>query len=415
VYKEIATCRICGNPELEPLLDLGMQALTGVFPHTTDEIVPYGPLQLVKCRETDRSKTCGLTQLKHSFEASMMYGTNYGYRSGLNASMVRHLQEKAARIKKIIQFQAGDIALDIGSNDSTLLRAMDETGISLIGMDPTGIKFKEYYPAHAHLVCDFFSAARFLKETGGKKARVVTSIAMLYDLETPLEFFRGVAEVLADDGIWVFEQSYLPAMLEMTSYDTICHEHLEYYGLRQIQFMAERAGLKLLDVELNAVNGASFSITAAKANSPLPRNTAAIEELLNKEAEAAKDNAVFTAFSERVFRHRDEVQQFLEKTVRAGQKLFGYGASTKGNVILQFCEISPRQMPFIVEVNKDKFGCFTPHTKIPIISEEEGRKLKPDFFLVLPWHFRDHIISREENFVKAGGHLVFPLPTLSVY
>jgi hypothetical protein len=414
MYTTISQCRICGNTELDSLLDLGMQALTGVFPAEHDAAVPVGPLELVKCRE-EGPETCGLVQMRHSFQASDMYGMNYGYRSGLNRSMVEHLQNKAQKIKNTVALSPGDLVLDIGSNDSTLLRAMDGPGLRLVGMDPSGVKFRAYYPAHVQLIPDFFSANRFRQEFGGQSAKVVTSIAMFYDLEVPMDFVRQVYEVLADDGVWVFEQSYLPFMLANTSYDTICHEHVEYYALKQIRWMLERVGFVVLDVELNNINGGSFSVTAAKSKSPYTRNEAAVRECIHDEEQLCLGGGeIYQKFRDRVFRHREELLEYLRGVKANGQRVLGYGASTKGNVILQFCGITPGELPYVAEVNPDKFGAFTPGTRIPIISEDDARAMNPNAFLVLPWHFRENIVAREARFLAAGGKLVFPLPQIEV-
>ena len=415
MYKEISLCRICGNAELIPILNLGMQALTGVFPRRIDEEVAAGPLELVKCSETAAQDTCGLVQLRQSYESSLIYGNNYGYRSGLNRSMVDHLKSKAASIKQLSSLHPGDLILDIGSNDGTLLRALEEPGVDLIGMDPSGLKFKQYYPEQAELIPDFFSAARFRREFANRKAKVVTSIAMFYDLEVPMRFMQDIYDVLADDGIWVFEQSYLPHMLQMNSYDTVCHEHLEYYSLKQILWMCGRVGLKILSVELNNINGGSFSVTAAKTGSAYTEDTLALKRILDEEARCGLDSlAVYGQFSDRVFRHRDALTSRLEEMTRQGQRVLGYGASTKGNVILQFCGITPKLIPAIAEVNPDKFACFTPQTLIPIISEAEAHAASPDVFLVLPWHFRDNIIEREGKFLESKGKLLFPLPAIEL-
>ena len=415
MYREVSHCRICGNSKLEPILDLGMQALTGIFPKAADQCVPAAPLQLVKCSEAVGQDPCGLVQLKHSVQGEAMYGANYGYRSGLNRSMVDHLEEKARAVRSVRPLVAGDVVLDIGSNDGTLLRAFDAPGIELLGMDPTGEKFRDWYPPHIQLVSDFFSAAAFHKIYGSRKAAVVTSIAMFYDLECPLEFMRQVAEVLGPDGIWVFEQSYMPVMLAKTSYDTICHEHLEYYRLKQIQWMCQRAGLKIVDVEFNHSNGGSFSVTAAKESAPFRANEARVNSVLREEENGGHSGrAVYEEFSQHVFRHRDRLCGFLDQAERDGERIIGYGASTKGNVILQLCDITSRQLPFIAEVNPDKFGAFTPGTRIPIISEAEARAMRPDGFMVLPWHFRDTIVSREHTYLSEGGKLIFPLPDIDV-
>jgi hypothetical protein len=413
VYRAIDKCRICGNENLESLLDLGEQALTGVFPKHMEEPVPGGPLQLVKCGESGNGETCGLVQLKHSYNGAYMYGQNYGYRSGLNRSMVEHLGALANRIKGLVSVEPGDIILDIGSNDSTLLRALHVPGASSIGMDPTGVKFREFYPPHIQLVADFFSARRFRQEVGNKKAKIITSIAMFYDLESPLEFMREIADILHQKGVWVFEQSYLPLMLERNAYDTICHEHVEYYAFRQIEWMATRAGLKIVDVGLNDANGGSFAVTAVREDSDFVPNGAALNGIRVREKELGlAGRQIYDQFRLRVFEHKETLSQWLRTQMDQHRLVLGYGASTKGNVVLQFCDIKTDRMPYIAEVNRDKFGSFTPGGLIPIISEEDARAMKPAYFVVFPWHFRDNILARESEFLRSGGTLVFPLPEL---
>jgi NDP-4-keto-2,6-dideoxyhexose 3-C-methyltransferase len=260
-FRSIESCRICGNTELVPVLNLGEQSLTGVFPRSRQQPITRGPLELVKCHGSD--DVCGLAQLRHSYSSAEMYGDNYGYRSSLNRSMVGHLRSKVESLRKIVDLKPGDVVLDIGSNDGTTLSFYPDD-LTRVGMDPTAARFREFYKPGIHVIPDFFSAERFQQELGNRKAKLVTSIAMFYDLEEPLEFVRQVAAVLDDDGIWHFEQSYMPSMLTQTAYDTICHEHLEYYGLRQIQWMMDRCGLRIIDVQLNDVNGGSFAITVAR-------------------------------------------------------------------------------------------------------------------------------------------------------
>ena len=415
MYTNISQCRICGNKELDSLLDLGMQALTGIFPKDRETDMPKYPLELAKCQDDGSGQACGLVQLKQSFQPDAMYGMNYGYRSGLNRSMVDHLQKTADKIKSTVSLTSNDLILDIGSNDSTLLRAIDGPGLNLVGMDPSGVKFRQYYPSHITLIPDFFSAARFRQEFGQRTAKVVTSIAMFYDLEAPLEFVKQIYEILAEDGVWIFEQSYLPTMLSMTSYDTICHEHAEYYAFQQILWMLDRVGFAVIDVELNDTNGGSFSVMAAKKTSSYARNEVAVQQLIGDEETIqlhARD--IYDKFRDRVFKHRDVLQQFLRNARNKGEKILGYGASTKGNVMLQFCGITAEELPCIAEVNSDKFGAFTPGTKIPIVSELEARSMNPSGFLVFPWHFRDSIIAREGRFLSSGGKLIFPLPLIEV-
>jgi len=258
VIKKIECCRVCKNTNLVSVLDLGEQFLTGTFPEIKDLSLTKGPLRLVKCH--GESDCCGLLQLEHSYDADEMYGENYGYRSGLNSSMVSHLNAKVNRILDIVNLKSDDLVIDIGSNDGTTLGFYPDD-LTLVGVDPTAGKFKKHYKSHVNFHADFFSS-NLIESKYSKKAKVVTSFSMLYDLENPVSFVKQISKILDYDGIWVFEQSYLPLMLEKNSYDTVCHEHIEYYGLYQIQWILRKVGLKILDVELNDINGGSFSVTA---------------------------------------------------------------------------------------------------------------------------------------------------------
>ena len=393
MFHKVQRCRICGNPNLVSILDLGEQYLTGVFPPSADAPLGRAPLELVKCSGKTGGEACGLVQLRHTYDLAEMYGDNYGYRSSLNRSMVDHLRDIQRDLVALARARKGDVVIDIGSNDGTLLGFYPAGGADLAGIDPTARKFAAYYKPHIRLIADFFSAAGFRQVFGDRKARIVTSIAMFYDLEQPQDFVRDVASVLADDGVWHFEQSYLPAMIAANAYDTVCHEHLEYYALRQIKYMLDRAGLVILKVAFNDTNGGSFAVTAAKAGAPYPADTAGVEAVLKSEEDGGFNaTRPYEDFRRRVFAHRAELVALLERLKAEGRTVFGYGASTKGNVVLQFCGIGPALVPCIAEVNEDKFGRVTPGTHIPIISEAEARARKPAYFLVLPWHFKRAIL-----------------------
>lgn len=400
----LSRCRISGSTHLLPVLSLGDQALTGVFPAARDQPVTRGPLELVWCPDS------GLLQLAHSFDAREMYGQDYGYRSGLNQSMVDHLTFKVQQLTRFRPLDPGDAVLDIGSNDGTLLQAYDAR-VRRVGIDPTGEKFRRFYGAGIELVPDFFSRRALAAAVGPIRPRIITSISMFYDLEDPIAFAREVGEVLADDGIWQLEQSYMPTMLRMNSYDTVCHEHLEYYSLGTIIRVLDAADLRVIDVSKNDINGGSFAVTAAKKGSRLRANSAMLEWLLHEEERMGLNTPrPFRDFEERVFQHRDSLTRLIRGLRADGKTIIGYGASTKGNVLLQFCGLTDADIPCIAEVNPDKLGCFTPGTRIPIVSEQEARAMKPDYFLVLPWHFKAAILRREKEFLAGGGHLIFPCP-----
>lgn len=398
IGESVRHCLLCGTGDLEPVLNLGIQAFTGIFPASVEDEVPAGPLELVRCLGE-----CGLTQLSRIYPNQLLYGENYGYRSGLNASMVRHLHAIAGKASDRVTLLPGDTVLDIGSNDGTLL-GMYPRGLHLVGIDPTARQFAQYYRDDIERIPEFF-AARLL---GGRQAKIVTSVAMLYDLADPVWFAHEIARVLAPDGVWITEQSYLPTMLKRTAYDTVCHEHLEYYGLRQIQYIAQRTGFVILDVEFNDTNGGSFIVVLGRCgeSSDAVRSTLA--------AESSIDSGVYRDFECAVEARRSELREWLRMRRVCGELVGGYGASTKGNVLLQYCGVTPTDLPWIAEVNERKYGHVTPGTGIPIISEEEAKRLSPDYLLVLPWHFRDHIIQKESSYLLSGGALVFPLPSLDV-
>ena len=411
MLKPLKYCRICGNSNLVKVLDLGEQFLTGIFPKKKDQIITCGPLQLVKCHdEKYKNKCCGLLQLAHSYDSSEMYGDNYGYRSGLNQSMVSHLQKKVLRIQKMVHLKDDDLIIDIGSNDATTLKAYKKNTYQLVGIDPVGNKFKEYYPPNIKLINDFFSLGLVKSVLGDKKAKVITSFSMFYDLPNPLEFMKEVSDVMTPDGIWVFEQSYMPEMLDQNAYDTVCHEHLEYYGLYQIKWMTDKLDLKIIDVEFNNINGGSFSVTVAHAKSDYKTYTKLDQILKEEKSKSMNELNPYIKFANRVKDLKKEFIEFLDNAKLNRKKIGALGASTKGNVVLQYCGVTEDKINFIGDVNPDKYGSFTPGTLIPIIDENTALKKNYDYLIVLPWHFKNFFL---ENNKFDNSKLVFPLPTLN--
>ncbi len=409
MYKEITKCRIVGSSDLITVLSLGEQYLTGVFPSDKNEKITKGPLELVW------SPTSQLLQLKHSYDLGEMYGDNYGYRSGLNQSMVSHLTNKIQHLEKRVELNAGDCVIDIGSNDATSLKAYTTKGIKRIGVDPTGIKFKEYYTDDITLIPDFFPSTEVKNKVGSSKVKIITSIAMFYDLEDPIAFARSIHENLDKNGLWHFEQSYMPSMLRLNSYDTICHEHIEFYTLYNIKYILDRADMKIIDVQMNGINGGSFAVTATRKDSTLKANEVLINWLFEQEIKMSLDTPKpFRDFEDRVYKHRESLKTLIESLSVDGKKILGYGASTKGNVLLQFCNFTNENVLAVADVNPLKYGCFTPGTNIPIVSEQDALKMKPDYYLVLPWHFKDGIVRREQEFLKNGGKLIFPFPEIEI-
>lgn len=406
-FATVSSCRLCGSRKLDPLLSLGTQAASGIFPKSPEDLVPQGPLDLVMCAG------CNLVQLNHNFDQGLLYGDTYGYRSGLNPSMVSHLRSVVGRINALVRLDKGDVVLDIGSNDGTLLGFFEGVEVSLVGIDPLSYKFREFIPRTVHSVSSFFNQGVYFAAYK-KRAKVITAFSMLYDLPSPLDFVSDVSDVLADDGVLVFEQSYVLSMVKRTAYDTICHEHLEYYSLKTICALLETAGLEVFDAELTDTNGGSLLVFAQKQGHGGKKTSPRVPKLLEKEVRSGinENGVAWTSFAANVSHSKLDVLNFFDKVQELEALVYGYGASTKGNTLLQYCGVGVNQIVAIADVNVEKHGSFTPGTLIPIISEEEAWVRQPDYLFVLPWHFREFFIVKERMFLQGGGELVFPLPRL---
>ena len=404
---KIKKCRSCNSNKLQRLFSLGDQYFTGIFPKNKYQKVPRGKLILVICSR------CKLVQLSENFNLKKMYGNNYGYRTGLNISMVNHIKNKINFLKKKFKIKKEDIVIDIGANDGTLLGFLDSKIYKLIAVDPTIKKFKKFYKKNIIKVSNFFSFGSVKKYLKNKKAKLITSIAMFYDLPKPVVFAKQIYKTLANEGIWHFEQSYSGFMIKNLSYDTICHEHLEYYSLYSVKKILDFANLKIIDVNFNKINGGSFALTVAKKNSKYLENKKIYKILRDEKNKKINTSYIYKQFYKRINKEKNKTVNFLKKIELERKLVIGYGASTKGNVILQYCNISNRNIKYICDVNKDKNGRYTPGTKIKIISEKKAMELRPDYFFVLPWHFKNFILDKK-NMISSGVKFVFPLPKFKV-
>jgi SAM-dependent methyltransferase len=358
-------------------------------------------------------KACGLLQMEYTVPPEILYSA-YWYRSGTNQTMRKHLAGIAEEASDFLGRTPGRV-LDIGCNDGTLLSNYS-SNCQKYGIDPSDVS-QEVDP-DVTVVHDLFPSKELENQLSGVPCDIITSIAMFYDLEDPIAFTRGIKQILAADGLWCFEMSYMPAMLRMTSYDTICHEHLEYYSLAVIENILRQAHMRIVNVSLNAINGGSIRCYATHANSFAHKReefTQNLKRLRLEEFDLALDtDKPYRMFQERTNVHRDELLSLLKKLRSEGSRIHIYGASTKGNTILQWCGIDHRLIEVAAERNPDKWGARTLGTDIPIVSEEESRAMKPGYYLVLPWHFRDEFVERERDTLNSGIGLIFPLPTIEI-
>jgi SAM-dependent methyltransferase len=406
---QISVCRICSHPNLEIVIDFGSLSLTGVF-LTDGKEAKKEPLVLSRCTE------CGLVQLGHSYLDDELYTDSYGYESHLNQSMVLHLQQTARNLEEMyLGNRDVTLVVDIASNDGTLLSGYQGNRMIKIGVDPLLDVVADHYPKGSKKIKEFFSADEFWKHEK-LHADLVTSLSVLYDLDDPVCFARDIYEILKDGGIWYFEQSYLPLMLEAISYDTICHEHLLYLSLHNIMDILAESGFKIIDAKLNSVNGGSIAISAIKTDKDVAQPRI-VQELLKSEIDKGIVNgAAVQKFAIDCKLHIAKLKALISQFKLDGSDLIGFGASTKGNVLLQILGLDQRDIRAIGEINPRKFGRETPGSSIPIVSEKElvNNSGEKTIALVLPWHFKEGLLVSLQEYLEKGGKLIFPLPTIEV-
>jgi hypothetical protein len=412
---ECSTCRISGEP-LVSLFSLGDLHLYNCIPRDQEPETPRVPLEMTLAPKS------GLVQLRHTASFDDMY-KKYWYRSSTNESMVEELRQIATSVTKFMRVGAGDIWVDIGCNDGTLLSFLPTDAIR-IGYDPND--YRTLSEPHASLIVnDYFNAAAFRASAyGERKAKVITSIAMFYDLEDPHTFVQDVYDVLDENGLWVIQMSYLPLMLKQLAFDNICHEHLEYYSLESLKFLLESHDFKIVDCQLNDVNGGSFRIYIQKKSaapssfgSAPYRDVAAyrVASILSHETTLAlNDPKTYIDWFSHVVALKEQTIAFIKAEKAQGKKIWGYGASTKGNTLLQYFGIDSTMIDGIAERQEAKYGLKTQGSNIPIFSEAEMRSAKPDYLLVLPWHFIDSFVAREQEYLKNGGAFIVPCPKFEI-
>jgi C-methyltransferase C-terminal domain/Putative zinc binding domain/Methyltransferase domain len=411
------TCRVCNSAHLAPVLSLGDQYIAGAFaePGGTQPVQRAIPLELVRCDMTKDQDACGLIQTRHTVPGSILYHS-YWYRSGVNRTMTENLHGIAKAAEDMVGLTAGDLVIDIGCNDGTLLDGYRTAGLRHLGFDPADVSRYAVDKGY-DVVRDFYDYELLRQRYPDRKAKVVTSIAMFYDLEHPRAFVGDVAEALSEDGVWVMELHYLPSMLEMNSFDAIVHEHLEYYSLAVIERLLAEAGLAVVRGELNDVNGGSIRLFIAHAGkrAVAPEHERELQALRIREFELALDSPEpYERFRESAERVRDELSALCRELVGERRTIHIYGASTKGNTILQYAKLDSSVIPYAADRNEDKWGSETIATRIPIISEEESRAMNPDYYLVLPWHFLDEFVEREKEYLESGGRFIVPLPEVRI-
>jgi NDP-4-keto-2,6-dideoxyhexose 3-C-methyltransferase len=401
-------CRICNKKQYSKIINLGNQPLSGVFPKIqSNKKVKQSPLNLIRCN------SCDLIQLFDTANVGDMYGSSYGYNSGLSKLMINHLKDGFLKLTKYKKLAKKNNILDIGSNDSTFLGFYPNNNLK-IGIDPSGPRFKKKYEKNkSELIANFFTYKNVNNNYPNLKFDIITSYAMFYDINNPIEFCKDIYKLLKNNGVWNLELSYLPLLIQNMTYDQICHEHVTYYDLTMLQKVLKKAKLKINEVSFNEINGGSFNIICSKQNSNLKTNTKKIDEILDNEKQYYEDKNL-ESFSLRIQNSATTLNDFLHNIIKSKKTIIGYGASTKGNIILNYSKIDKKIISIICDENPFKLDRKTPGTNIPIITKKEMRKAKPDYLFVLIWSFRKEVIEQELDYIKKGGKLIIPLPTLHI-
>ncbi len=399
------------------MLSLGDQHIAGAFaePGGRQPVSRRIPLDLVRCDMTRNQDGCGLVQLRHSVPGSILY-QSYWYRSGVNQTMTRNLHDIARQAEEMVGLRPGDLVVDIGCNDGTLLDGYETSNLRHLGFDPSD-QGRYAVEKGYEVVRDFYSYELLRTRYADQQARVITSIAMFYDLEQPRAFVNDVAMALAEDGVWVIELHYLATMLERNEFDVIVHEHLEYYSLAVVERLLAEAGLAVVRAELNDINGGSIRLFIRRAGrfASEGADAKALAELRISEFEMALDAPdPYERFATAAAKIRDDLSALCRRLVADGKTIHVYGASTKGNTILQYAGVGVDLIPYAADRNPDKHGSQTIGSNIPIISEERSRELLPDYYLALPWHFLDEFLDREREFLDRGGRFIVPMPDVRI-
>lgn len=418
MYHAVDKCRVCGSTNLANILSLGELYVSDFLDPKEDERGVKAPLELVLCNAKDGG--CGLLQLRHTVSGEAMY-RNYWYRSGINKTMTDELEGIAKKVASIAGLKSGDHVIDIGSNDGTLLRGYKTEGLTTVGFEPA--KNLEQYGSEGttKIFVDYFNHRAWSEAFGDKKAKIITAIAMFYDLDDPNTFVSDIVKCLDDEGLLVVQMMYLPSFLERNAFDGICHEHLEYYSLLSLENLLKKHGLEVFDVEMREqINEGSLRIYIRKAGHGSSLNVLAgaaerVEELREKERGLGlNDKKAYNDFVERIENAKNQAVSFIKKEVAGGKKIHGYAASTKGNTTLQYYGLTPGLLEAIADRNPVKWGKVTVGTKIPIISENESRARTPDYYFILAWHFLPEFIKREKEFFERGGKFIVPMPEFRV-
>jgi hypothetical protein len=405
--KKIEQCRICQNKNLKHILRLGNQYLVD-FLDNKEDINYVAPLELVLCSK--KNNGCGLLQLQHTVPPDLLY-RKFWYKSGVNQTIRDDLEDIVRKAEKKIDLYDGDFVIDVGANDGTLLRFYNNSSLKLIGFEPATNLMEEARSGTFKIFNEYFNSRIFEESFGNKKAKIITSISIFYDLDNPHDFVEDITKILDENGIWILQMNYLVTMLENFAFDNIVHEHLEYYSLQSLEHLLDKHGLEVFDVEQNNINGGSIrAFIKFKDSSKFSISKRVNDMMVHEMKIGLSDEKTYLDFARQIKSLKQQTCKFIKDEINNGKKIYVYGASTRGNTLLQYYGLNSQFIQAASERNPAKWGKYIVGSMIPIISEEQARLEKPDYFLILPWYFADEFVNREREFLDDGGKFLIPLP-----
>lgn len=405
-YKYKKNCRVCSG-DLEDVISLESQFLSPTFVKSNinnklSEIKI--PLTMCICK----NKECSLVQLRETTDPNLLY-TDYFYRSSTNPMMLDDLKRVVEKSQDFVELKKDDIVVDIGANDCSMISFFPKN-TQRIGVEPASNIDWSGVDKDITIINDFFPSKKFKNYMGEKKASIFTSCAMFYDLDDPNSFVKSIKENLDDDGVWCVQLSYVLLMIKNLNFYDICHEHLEYYSLHSLQFLMDKNGLDIVHAETNHVNGGS-ALVFIKHKRSNSTKTKELNQLISLEKEMNLSSAkVYKEFFLEMKKLSSTVTNFIKNENNKKKLVIGLGASTKGNVLLQFFGITKVMLPYISEKQEMKVGLKTLGSDIELISEARARSLNPSCMLMLPWYFKKEILAREKEYLDNGGSILVPMP-----
>ena len=398
------SCRLCGCSEFTPLISLGSQPLTGVFLKPEEKDPLKAPLELVVCND------CKFMQLRHSVDTDLMY-SSYWYRSGTNQTMRDHLSGITKEVESKVRLSSGDVVIDTGCNDGTLLKSYTTDGLVKLGVDPSNAVLGIDERHNITKINNYFTHDSVKEWAADGSVKVITSISMFYDLDRPSVFAQDVKRLLRDDGLWIVEMNYTGDMIDNLGYDMISHEHVAYYTFLTFERLINDNGMFIKDVSSNSINGGSLRFVIGKE----PGETEAVNDVRQSEVSRGYDTLEhYETFANRISKFKDRLTSLVSDLNSKGKSIMAYGASTRGNTVMQHCGFTRSDISLALDRNPIKYGMEMSGSRIPIISEDEGRALMPDYLMILPYYFLDEFLDRESDYLRNGGKFIVYLPEIRI-